>query len=167
MSSSRSSPDRCPKSLREFGMAKLVTRRRLSLSFIGQRFVWPCDIAVTLQCHLRWTILTYAAPAELLHEDVVVLPLSEIAVKSPGDGYGSCDRSERRRRSRPVPGSFLAETTEPVLCEQPSNGRHSPPSPPARWSARRCTRDRKSTRLNSSHSQISYAVFCLKKKNTA
>src|SRR2546430_9987973 len=33
--------------------------------------------------------------------------------------------------------------------------------------ARRSTcsaRDRKSTRLNSSHSQISYAVFCLKKK---
>src|SRR2546430_3310953 len=28
------------------------------------------------------------------------------------------------------------------------------------------TRDRKSTRLNSSHSQISYAVFCLKQKNT-
>src|SRR2546427_4822833 len=27
--------------------------------------------------------------------------------------------------------------------------------------------DRKSTRLNSSHSQISYAVFCLKKKNSA
>src|SRR5688572_30891616 len=31
---------------------------------------------------------------------------------------------------------------------------------------RRCNGgDRKSTRLNSSHSQISYAVFCLKKKN--
>src|SRR5688572_32726239 len=27
-----------------------------------------------------------------------------------------------------------------------------------------CRADRKSTRLNSSHSQISYAVFCLKKK---
>src|SRR2546430_13668052 len=27
--------------------------------------------------------------------------------------------------------------------------------------------DRKSTRLNSSHSQISYAVFCLKKKKSA
>src|SRR6266542_2540319 len=27
-----------------------------------------------------------------------------------------------------------------------------------------CTRDRKSTRLNSSHGSISYAVFCLKKK---
>src|SRR2546421_9105747 len=38
-------------------------------------------------------------------------------------------------------------------------------------SAARCAtapkayRDRKSTRLNSSHDQISYAVFCLKKKN--
>src|SRR2546427_6089999 len=31
----------------------------------------------------------------------------------------------------------------------------------AAWSS---GRDRKSTRLNSSHSQISYAVFCLKKK---
>src|SRR5436309_8963416 len=28
-----------------------------------------------------------------------------------------------------------------------------------------CYRDRKSTRLNSSHVKISYAVFCLKKKN--
>src|SRR2546429_4213243 len=28
------------------------------------------------------------------------------------------------------------------------------------------SRDRKSTRLNSSHGYISYAVFCLKKKNT-
>src|SRR3712207_1073305 len=39
-----------------------------------------------------------------------------------------------------------------------------------RASVRRCppastTRDRKSTRLNSSHANISYAVFCLKKKN--
>src|SRR2546428_7400350 len=32
-----------------------------------------------------------------------------------------------------------------------------------RWMGRP---DRKSTRLNSSHDQISYAVFCLKKKNT-
>src|SRR2546428_3905385 len=31
---------------------------------------------------------------------------------------------------------------------------------------RRVRRDRKSTRLNSSHDQISYAVFCLKKKKT-
>src|SRR5687768_17976152 len=34
--------------------------------------------------------------------------------------------------------------------------------PSGDWSA---ARDRKSTRLNSSHGYISYAVFCLKKKN--
>src|SRR2546430_12656875 len=37
---------------------------------------------------------------------------------------------------------------------------------PASSPAGRSHEDRKSTRLNSSHSQISYAVFCLKKKNT-
>src|SRR2546429_2272355 len=37
----------------------------------------------------------------------------------------------------------------------------------ARIISRRCLRtDRKSTRLNSSHGYISYAVFCLKKKKT-
>src|SRR5437762_8740924 len=36
----------------------------------------------------------------------------------------------------------------------------SGPSPIFRWAS-----DRKSTRLNSSHRCISYAVFCLKKKN--
>src|SRR2546430_13041256 len=34
----------------------------------------------------------------------------------------------------------------------------------AHWPGTLAHRDRKSTRLNSSHSQISYAVFCLKKK---
>src|SRR2546427_7801827 len=34
----------------------------------------------------------------------------------------------------------------------------------AQFLAHRLNLDRKSTRLNSSHSQISYAVFCLKKK---
>src|SRR5215216_7798674 len=37
------------------------------------------------------------------------------------------------------------------------------PAPPA--CSRSGQRDRKSTRLNSSHQIISYAVFCLKKKN--
>src|SRR2546430_6596238 len=49
----------------------------------------------------------------------------------------------------------------------PISGRTRGTRAPAGWwrsSRRRCRRDRKSTRLNSSHSQISYAVFCLKKK---
>src|SRR2546421_8401939 len=42
---------------------------------------------------------------------------------------------------------------------------------PIAWAAtcaavHNCVGDRKSTRLNSSHDQISYAVFCLKKKNS-
>src|SRR3989440_2071484 len=36
----------------------------------------------------------------------------------------------------------------------------------ARFGEQAYGRDRKSTRLNSSHDQISYAVFCLKKKIT-
>src|SRR2546430_7663495 len=44
-----------------------------------------------------------------------------------------------------------------------SDERHEPDRRPG--AARlRAAKDRKSTRLNSSHSQISYAVFCLKKK---
>src|SRR3712207_7421401 len=35
---------------------------------------------------------------------------------------------------------------------------------PALWLGGRLVPDRKSTRLNSSHANISYAVFCLKKK---
>src|SRR6266853_4845617 len=42
-------------------------------------------------------------------------------------------------------------------CKDQLPGRRSLPRP-------RSPVDRKSTRLNSSHSQISYAVFCLKKK---
>src|SRR5260221_3693167 len=38
---------------------------------------------------------------------------------------------------------------------------------PAALAIRKSYRDRKSTRLNSSHTVISYAVFCLKKKKSA
>src|SRR2546429_7034679 len=42
----------------------------------------------------------------------------------------------------------------------------APPAPPGPTGSPAQTQDRKSTRLNSSHGYISYAVFCLKKKNT-
>src|SRR2546430_12867791 len=59
-------------------------------------------------------------------------------------------------------------TSAPARFARPST-RLTPPALP-RCRARSASidpcasRDRKSTRLNSSHSQISYAVFCLKKK---
>src|SRR2546430_12510290 len=53
-----------------------------------------------------------------------------------------------------------------VRTHASATGRPSAPGTPERahGSMRTFGRDRKSTRLNSSHSQISYAVFCLKKK---
>src|SRR3712207_7713409 len=40
----------------------------------------------------------------------------------------------------------------------------APTAEPTRIAVLACMQDRKSTRLNSSHANISYAVFCLKKK---
>src|SRR6266568_7917971 len=57
--------------------------------------------------------------------------------------------------ARPIPPWAAART-----CDRPPG----PAAWPGRRPARRAGRDRKSTRLNSSHSSISYAVFCLKKK---
>src|SRR5699024_12567902 len=47
-----------------------------------------------------------------------------------------------------------------------ASGTHHRQAPPLRGRGGGIRRDRKSTRLNSSHVSISYAVFCLKKKNT-
>src|SRR5256885_13804869 len=52
-----------------------------------------------------------------------------------------------------------AEADSFAACRHAESGRLSAPGPPSRRQ-----RDRKSTRLNSSHLVISYAVFCLKKK---
>src|SRR5690349_23749264 len=47
---------------------------------------------------------------------------------------------------------------------KPRSSRRTPPRPVYRPARIQFPRDRKSTRLNSSHVEISYAVFCLKKK---
>src|SRR2546430_12339095 len=62
----------------------------------------------------------------------------------------------RPPRSTLFPYTTLFRSMRPTVTLMP---------PPASRSSRGCGRsDQKSTRLNSSHSQISYAVFCLKKK---
>src|SRR5205807_9958900 len=73
-------------------------------------------------------------------------------------------------RRAPPPGA--APTRRPLSLRRPRCagrplvGRAAQPCRPARSAARRTRyrKDRKSTRLNSSHLVISYAVFCLKKK---
>src|SRR2546430_6531513 len=53
----------------------------------------------------------------------------------------------------------------PIFRQRPADVGRRDLLRPARGARGVCrSRDRKSTRLNSSHSQISYAVFCLKKK---
>src|SRR5258708_15383156 len=55
----------------------------------------------------------------------------------------------------------------PIWCRRPGSCPPRRSTPPAALRPRAApARDRKSTRLNSSHQIISYAVFCLKKKNT-
>src|SRR2546430_7566654 len=54
---------------------------------------------------------------------------------------------------------YSARPTTERLPGSPSPSRRCRPS-----ASQKRRLDRKSTRLNSSHSQISYAVFCLKKK---
>src|SRR5688572_31839670 len=64
---------------------------------------------------------------------------------------------EAAQRVAPTPTNPIREhaTRRDVIAERKSAGKDDD------LNARQ---DRKSTRLNSSHSQISYAVFCLKKK---
>src|SRR5215208_5356242 len=61
---------------------------------------------------------------------------------------------------RPPRSTLFPYTT--LFRSRPSSPRSDAPSP--RSAPRVRDRDRKSTRLNSSHVAISYAVFCLKKK---
>src|SRR2546430_11088462 len=77
--------------------------------------------------------------------------------------FRSGSRATRPRSAGPLRASSCDTSWSPT----PGGPRR--PGGTTAWPVRsggrpRARRDRKSTRLNSSHSQISYAVFCLKKK---
>src|SRR2546430_12850189 len=60
------------------------------------------------------------------------------------------------KKSKILPSNTASHRAETITASQPiQRGTKRPVGK---------RQDRKSTRLNSSHSQISYAVFCLKKK---
>src|SRR5205807_7342693 len=107
----------------------------LSRNLTATRYV-SARVTLLLSC------FTATATAEIytlsLHD---ALPISDRA--RPPNGF------EHRRGQKPR-GEFPAS-----LC----------PENPQSHFAFRMGQDRKSTRLNSSHLVISYAVFCLKKKN--
>src|SRR3712207_8476582 len=64
-------------------------------------------------------------------------------------------RNAKRRKAQPKVVDLMA-ALEQSLASARAEGDKKP--------AGRAKKDRKSTRLNSSHANISYAVFCLKKK---
>src|SRR2546428_5510854 len=78
----------------------------------------------------------------------------------------------RPPRSTLFPYTTLFRSSVKSDCRRPLRACGSPMPPQSKEASlsRGCdrpggsARDRKSTRLNSSHDQISYAVFCLKKK---
>src|SRR3712207_7360661 len=79
--------------------------------------------------------------------------------------YTTLFRSDREVIRPHVFGKFRdllgATARSPAMLVYLDNVRSTREMPMPRWQQRR---DRKSTRLNSSHANISYAVFCLKKK---
>src|SRR2546422_7828901 len=79
---------------------------------------------------------------------------TEIYTLSLHDALPICLQTNGRRRDRPDPPANARHTGT-----EPARGCRAPPGPRVG--------DRKSTRLNSSHGYISYAVFCLKKKTDA
>src|SRR6266568_8032330 len=80
--------------------------------------------------------------------------------------YGRAGAAGKARRPHPLGQSFILQDDVPAVAPPQPSCAHPPPRGAGdRPSGGLGRRDRKSTRLNSSHSSISYAVFCLKKKN--
>src|SRR3712207_6885754 len=78
--------------------------------------------------------------------------------RSPLFPYTTLFRSVVDVEACGICGSELHGISRPGFREPPLVMGHE-------FSGRTADGDRKSTRLNSSHANISYAVFCLKKKN--
>src|SRR2546427_7569360 len=83
--------------------------------------------------------------------------------------YTTLFRSHGDRRAGPLTAhAMFVRRLAPALRQAARAGRgHHGAAVELRDPRRPELRDRKSTRLNSSHSQISYAVFCFKKKKKA
>src|SRR5689334_23988535 len=86
------------------------------------------------------------------------LPICDIARRGDRSARHRATQHDDRKLDR-VPSAAAARSHRSAQDPQRVPPAHVAAAVPARL------RDRKSTRLNSSHSSISYAVFCLKKKN--
>src|SRR5437868_13166634 len=82
--------------------------------------------------------------------------------------FRECRHKERfARRHERGPDNIarpMRAEINPRPTDRPGQNEIKPAPPAKKQNADRADEDRKSTRLNSSHVSISYAVFCLKKK---
>src|SRR2546430_12607445 len=78
--------------------------------------------------------------------------------------YTTLFRSDQLKAGLVDAAFFTIAAGAPVVADALGSGKVGLVSVGTTAGAERVGEDRKSTRLNSSHSQISYAVFCLKKK---
>src|SRR3712207_7975840 len=74
--------------------------------------------------------------------------------------YTTLFRSQKNQKPSTIPAHTQVRSTGI------SSGMSRPPCHASALPTDTNSRDRKSTRLNSSHANISYAVFCLKKKDS-
>src|SRR5256886_12605597 len=105
---------------------------------------------------LTLTIITSIAPEEDLSSAQTPSALSSASTQPQAPEQYQYAAPQVNVEPEPVP-------MEPVPPEESISFEHSVAAEPLS-APPPVTRDRKSTRLNSSHSQISYAVFCLKKQ---
>src|SRR5258707_9007059 len=90
---------------------------------------------------------------------------TEIYTLSLHDALPIClRRITAARREKPLPRLPAAEADDEVLAGQSQRPEHIDEQGDDLSVGAHIGLDRKSTRLNSSHANISYAVFCLKKK---
>src|SRR5690606_39797032 len=106
----------------------------------------------TCRCHL-YIYVHYPALAQTyplsLHDALPIFSAQDISYQLPLTPSSPSPPPESQKKCP------WRSTGNPAYKTYPAY----PPAPP-----RRACQDRKSTRLNSSHVKISYAVFCLKKK---
>src|SRR3989454_10070908 len=117
---------------------------------------------VAQDVHPHHAVLAQALGAGGAHVVLVDLVEKEAAVQAYVRGKRNRDADDDRQHA--VAQQVLGEADAPALHREPAElvGEHILEHQDVHQDA---DRDRKSTRLNSSHLVISYAVFCLKKKN--
>src|SRR2546430_5275160 len=132
--------------------------------FLEQK--WCCRSSRRRAKHLHQTQNTATRPRR---RDSVARSRESSRPHRPRQERRRTPSQARERKSRRDTQSLVRPDLLGATPDQPFRTWLSatllPPQKALTFGCRDARQDRKSTRLNSSHSQISYAVFCLKKKN--